>query len=143
MVVPRIKHRAIIACEHTSNCKRPTCVHIAAGSFVQANYGAFQSALASIRRHLPPGSRVVELHAGVGAIGLSLIGPTAAPQARGSKGEARAPLPNASDSQRKEGPGSLRCALITLWPSGGGLHNIHCGLRGGRGYRAAIVGREA
>ena len=74
---------------------------------MQANYGAFQSDLASIRRHVPPGSRVVELHAGVGAIGLSLFGPVA-PQARGSKGEARAASPGASDSQRKEGPGSLR-----------------------------------
>ena len=100
-------HRAIIACEHTSNCKRPACAHMAAGSFVQANYGAFQSALASIRQHVPPGSRVVELHAGVGAIGLSLLGPMAT-EARGFKGEAREFSANAADSQRKEGLVSLR-----------------------------------
>ena len=74
---------------------------------MQANYGAFQSALASIRQHVPPGSRVVELHAGVGAIGLSLFGPMA-PQGRGSKGEARVASTSASDCQRKEGPVSLR-----------------------------------
>ena len=92
---------------NTSNRKRRACVHLAVGSFVQANYGAFQSALASIRQHVPPGSRVVELHAGVGAIGLSLFG-LMATEARGFKGEAREALANAADSQRKEGPGSLR-----------------------------------
>ncbi|MEW5316051.1 MAG: hypothetical protein WDW38_007441 [Sanguina aurantia] len=47
-------------------------VCLAPGSFVQANYGAFQKVLAAIESHVPAGSRVTELHSGVGAIGLSL-----------------------------------------------------------------------
>lgn len=75
---------------------------------MQANYGAFQSALASIRRHVPLGSRVVELHAGVGAIGLSLLGPVP-PAVRGSKGEeSREASTDASQSRSQEGPSSLR-----------------------------------
>ncbi|MEW5304506.1 MAG: hypothetical protein WDW36_007116 [Sanguina aurantia] len=47
-------------------------VCLAPGSFVQANYGAFQKVLAAIESQVPAGSRVTELHSGVGAIGLSL-----------------------------------------------------------------------
>ncbi|KAG2497257.1 hypothetical protein HYH03_004841 [Edaphochlamys debaryana] len=42
------------------------------GSFVQANYGAMQEVLRRIGEMVPPGSRVTELHAGIGVIGLSL-----------------------------------------------------------------------
>lgn len=41
------------------------CLLFFAGSFVQANYGAFQAALASIAKAVPGSARhVVELHAG-------------------------------------------------------------------------------
>eukprot|EP00798_Chlamydomonas_sp_ICE-L_P021343 gene21343-28278_t len=56
-----------------------TPINVAPSSFVQANFGAFQSALAAIRSHVPQGSRVTELHAGVGAIGLSLMSPGVPP----------------------------------------------------------------
>ncbi|GLC35480.1 hypothetical protein PLESTM_000328900 [Pleodorina starrii] len=42
------------------------------GSFVQANYGAMQLVLEEIGGMVPYGSRVTEMHAGIGVIGLSL-----------------------------------------------------------------------
>ena len=44
----------------------------APGSFLQANTEAYNALLASMRRDVPRGSAVSELHAGAGAIGLSL-----------------------------------------------------------------------
>ncbi len=41
----------------------------APGSFMQANFGAMDAALAAIARHVPPGSAVADLHCGVGTIG--------------------------------------------------------------------------
>jgi len=38
----------------------------------QANFGAMDAALAAMQRHVPVGSTVADLHAGVGTIGLSL-----------------------------------------------------------------------
>ncbi|KAJ9510472.1 hypothetical protein QJQ45_015944 [Haematococcus lacustris] len=65
---------------------RDTPVALAPGSFVQANYGAFRSALALMAAAVPTATQhVVEFHAGVGAIGLSLMsdlirrGPRAVP----------------------------------------------------------------
>lgn len=45
----------------------------AAGSFMQANLQSFQSALLQLEGHIPRGSRVCDLHSGVGAIGLTLL----------------------------------------------------------------------
>lgn len=41
-------------------------------SFVQANYAAFDALLRRLHPHVPSGSRVAELYAGSGAIGLSI-----------------------------------------------------------------------
>jgi len=41
----------------------------APGSFMQANFGAMDAALAAIARHVPPRSAVADLHCGVGTIG--------------------------------------------------------------------------
>jgi tRNA/tmRNA/rRNA uracil-C5-methylase (TrmA/RlmC/RlmD family) len=49
--------------------------HVLAGSFMQANLSAFSAALRAIGEALPAGAqRLLEMHAGVGAIGLSLMG---------------------------------------------------------------------
>ncbi|KAK9861316.1 hypothetical protein WJX84_012131 [Apatococcus fuscideae] len=48
-------------------------VNVPPGSFVQANFGAMEAALAVIANSLPPAASVADLHAGVGTIGLSLI----------------------------------------------------------------------
>lgn len=42
------------------------------GSFMQANVAAMRAAMTAISRFVPPASRVCELHAGVGVIGLQL-----------------------------------------------------------------------
>jgi hypothetical protein len=42
------------------------------GSFMQANVGAAAAALAAVAPFVPPGARLLELHAGVGALGLHL-----------------------------------------------------------------------
>jgi tRNA/tmRNA/rRNA uracil-C5-methylase (TrmA/RlmC/RlmD family) len=39
------------------------------GSFMQANFGAMDAALAAIAAHVPLGSAVADLHCGVGTIG--------------------------------------------------------------------------
>ena len=39
------------------------------GSFMQANFGAMDAALAAIAAHVPAGSAVADLHCGVGTIG--------------------------------------------------------------------------
>lgn len=44
----------------------------APGSFMQANFGMMERALSAIQQHTPYGSQVLDLHAGVGCIGLSL-----------------------------------------------------------------------
>lgn len=44
-------------------------VAFAPGSFMQANFGAMDTALAAIAAHVPPGSAVADLHCGVGTIG--------------------------------------------------------------------------
>ena len=41
----------------------------APGSFMQANFGAMDAALAAIAAHVPPGTAVADLHCGVGTIG--------------------------------------------------------------------------
>lgn len=46
----------------------PIC--LTPGSFVQVNYEAFELCLRAMLPHIPPGSRITEYHAGVGAIGL-------------------------------------------------------------------------
>lgn len=40
--------------------------------WVQANFGAMDACLAAMQHHVPAGSTVTDLHAGVGTIGLSL-----------------------------------------------------------------------
>lgn len=40
--------------------------------WLQANFGAMDAALAAMQQHVPAGSTIVDLHAGVGTIGLSL-----------------------------------------------------------------------
>ncbi|KAK9814170.1 hypothetical protein WJX72_001591 [[Myrmecia] bisecta] len=47
-------------------------VCLAPGSFAQANTGAMDACLHAIQQSVPLGSRVADLHAGVGTIGLSL-----------------------------------------------------------------------
>ena len=46
-------------------------VNVPLGSFVQANFGAMDAALAEVARSLPPAAAVADLHAGVGTIGRS------------------------------------------------------------------------
>ncbi len=44
-------------------------INVPPGSFVQANFGAMDAALAEVARSLPPAAAVADLHAGVGTIG--------------------------------------------------------------------------
>lgn len=83
-----------------------TLVDLCAGSFVQANYSAFQAALSVIKRHVKPGARVLELHAGVGSIGLSLFSDSSAPPA--SERGASAPRPTGTLVPEQHRPASLR-----------------------------------
>lgn len=48
-------------------------IALAPGSFVQANYGAMDAALRRMHTLIPSHSRVLDLHAGVGTIGLSVL----------------------------------------------------------------------
>lgn len=44
-------------------------VNVPPGSFVQANFGAMEAALAEVAQNVPPAASVADLHAGVGTIG--------------------------------------------------------------------------
>ena len=63
---------------HAHGSKYVWCTHgdarvcYAPGSFLQANTEAYDALLLSMRQNVPNGSAVSELHAGAGAIGLSL-----------------------------------------------------------------------
>jgi tRNA/tmRNA/rRNA uracil-C5-methylase (TrmA/RlmC/RlmD family) len=48
-------------------------VHYPPGAFGQSNLDVAQALIAQVRQEIPPGSRVMELYAGVGAIGLSVL----------------------------------------------------------------------
>lgn len=50
----------------------PVSIAFDPASFMQANPGAMTHAIESIAQWIPPGARVVDLHAGVGTIGLTL-----------------------------------------------------------------------
>jgi tRNA/tmRNA/rRNA uracil-C5-methylase (TrmA/RlmC/RlmD family) len=52
-------------------------VHYPPGAFGQSNLDVAQELIAHVRREIPGGSRVMELYAGVGAIGLSVLGQAA------------------------------------------------------------------
>lgn len=49
-------------------------IHYPPGAFGQANLDLAERLVADLRGQVPPGARVAEFHAGVGAIGLSLLG---------------------------------------------------------------------
>jgi 23S rRNA (uracil1939-C5)-methyltransferase len=49
-------------------------VHYPPGAFGQSNLDVAQELIAHVRREIPAGSRVMEFYAGVGAIGLSVLG---------------------------------------------------------------------
>jgi len=88
-----------------------TPVSIGPGSFVQANFGAFQSALAAIADAVPSqAEHVVELHAGVGAIGLSLLGRSSSSIDRPppNPGPSKEPGPSKPSKPGPSDPGSSK-----------------------------------
>jgi tRNA/tmRNA/rRNA uracil-C5-methylase (TrmA/RlmC/RlmD family) len=88
---------------HAHGSKYVWCTHgdarvcYAPGSFLQANTEAYNALLLSMRQNVPNGSAVSELHAGAGAIGLSL---------------AASEKLNGNEDETENGMFSLRCVEI-------------------------------
>jgi tRNA/tmRNA/rRNA uracil-C5-methylase (TrmA/RlmC/RlmD family) len=64
-----LKHGPESVVEHFGGC----AVHYPPGAFGQSNLDVAQDIIAHVRREIPAGARVMELYAGIGAIGLSVL----------------------------------------------------------------------
>jgi tRNA/tmRNA/rRNA uracil-C5-methylase (TrmA/RlmC/RlmD family) len=69
---PHFEHMA--GAESVVECFGGANVHYPPGAFGQSNLETAADIIAEIRRQVPSGARLAEFHAGVGAIGLSLLG---------------------------------------------------------------------
>jgi tRNA/tmRNA/rRNA uracil-C5-methylase (TrmA/RlmC/RlmD family) len=64
----------IAGAESVVECFGGSNVHYPPGAFGQSNLEVAEQLIAELRRQVPHGARVAEFYAGVGAIGLSLLG---------------------------------------------------------------------
>ncbi len=92
------------------------------GAFVQANYGAFDALLGALAAELAaasPGCRVVDMYAGTGAIGLSLLASGAAASLTAVEVTAAAAAPFVAAAARLAARDGSAPARMHIAPAGG------------------------